>query len=82
MNYHHWKGIAYFISQNVFDDAFVLHDPSNHYPSIYDMIKSVRKHREAGESSEKSEKNNNNNVNSYRPTDEYLLTPQSLASDG
>ena len=48
------------------------------------MIKSVRKHREAGDSSEKSEKTENDKkeATNYRPTDEYLLTPQSLASDG
>ena len=38
--------MAYFISEGIFKDAFILHDPSNHYTHIFDMIQSLRKHRQ------------------------------------
>lgn len=64
--------MAYFISEGVFRDAFILHDPSNHYTQIFDMIHSVRKHRQGFVSPQDEEANNNNNNNNeqYNHTDD------------
>lgn len=69
--------MAYFISEGIFKDAFILHDPSNHYTHIFDMIQSIRKHRQCDANIERFEQHqqHEDEQNYHHDSNNNNLTP-------
>lgn len=69
-----WLGLPYLISENVFDDGFILHDQTNHYFHIIDMVRQARQKAAAviGNENEKPKKKKSGNDDESSSSDDDL----------
>jgi hypothetical protein len=67
------RGLPYMLSENYFDDAFILHDPTNHAFNIQSMIEHSLTNTDKNQNTDKvrtRENPHSNQKNQYKKTDD------------